>query len=230
MRSACALTVAALTLLVAAPTPAAPNVTRIAKLFIATPVRAKPTAASRVVAKLAAIRPITSQQTAVPVLRTARDNKGDQWLKVPLPGRPLGRTGWIQAARVTFIPAHWRLVVDRKTRKATVYRDGKVFERVPVVVGKPSTPTPKGLFFVEEHVRQASGSELGPWALATSAFSQVLQEFGGSPGQVALHGRAGPLLADPLGTAASHGCIRFDNAVIRQLAQRLPNGTPIEIR
>jgi lipoprotein-anchoring transpeptidase ErfK/SrfK len=56
-----------------------------------------------------------------------------------------------------------------------------------------------------------------------------LQEFDGGKGQVALHGRAGSLLADPLGTARSHGCIRFDNDAIRRLAGMLPNGTPIEI-
>ena len=70
---------------------------------------------------------------------------------------------------------------------------------------------------------------LGPWALATSAFSHVLQEFDGGPGQIALHGRAGPLAADPLGTAASHGCIRLDNDVIRRLAGLLPNGTPVDV-
>jgi lipoprotein-anchoring transpeptidase ErfK/SrfK len=229
MRRACLLAVAAAALLVAAPTAAAPGAAHIAKLFVAAPVRAKP-GGGRLVATLAAIRPITSQQTAVPVIGTAKDAKGAEWLKVPLPGRPLGRTGWIPAANATLVPERWRLVVDRARRRATLFHDGKAVERVPVVVGKPSTPTPKGLFFVEEHVRQAAGSELGPWALATSAFSEVLQEFGGSPGQIALHGRSGPLLADPLGSAASHGCIRFDNAVMLQLAQKLTNGTPILIR
>ena len=58
----------------------------------------------------------------------------------------------------------------------------------------------------------------------------VIQEFDGGPGQIALHGRHGALLGDPLGTARSHGCVRFDNDVIRVLAGRLPNGTPIEVR
>ncbi len=202
----------------------------IARLVITTPVRARPTAASPLRGKLAAIRPLTSQQTAVPVSRHASDARGNEWLLVPLPGRPLGRTGWIPAANATIIRSHWRLVVDRKTREATIYRDKRVRRRFPVVVGKATTPTPKGHFFVEEHVKQAAGSALGPWALATSAYSTVLQEFGGSPGQVALHGRAGALLQDPLGTAASHGCIRFENRVIRELAALLPNGTPIDVR
>jgi hypothetical protein len=110
-----------------------------------------------------------------------------------------------------------------------VYRSGRLQDRFAVVVGTPSTPTPAGHFFVVEHVPQAPGSLLGPWALATSAFSHVLQEFDGGPGQIALHGRAGALARDPLGTARSHGCIRFGNDVIRALAGLLPNGTPIDI-
>jgi lipoprotein-anchoring transpeptidase ErfK/SrfK len=40
----------------------------------------------------------------------------------------------------------------------------------------------------------------------------VLDDYGGGPGRVAIHGRAGASLLDPLGTARSHGCIRIDNA------------------
>ena len=45
----------------------------------------------------------------------------------------------------------------------------------------------------------------GPFALATSARSYVLQEFEGGPGQIALHGTND--LSGALGSAASHGCI-----------------------
>jgi lipoprotein-anchoring transpeptidase ErfK/SrfK len=123
----------------------------------------------------------------------------------------------------------WRVVIVRSARSASVWHNGKLYGRYPVVVGKPSTPTPAGHFFVVEHVRQQPGSELGPWALATSAHSHVLQEFDGGPGQIAVHGRVGRLAYAPLGTAASHGCIRFDNAVIALLAGKLPNGTPVDV-
>jgi lipoprotein-anchoring transpeptidase ErfK/SrfK len=98
------------------------------------------------------------------------------------------------------------------------------------VIGKPSTPTPRGLFAVYERVRQPAGSELGPWALHLTAHSDTLFDYGGGPGRVALHGRSGPLLADPLGSAASHGCIRVDNAAIHWLAPHAGPGTPVLIR
>ena len=59
---------------------------------------------------------------------------------------------------------------------------------------------------------------LGPWALHLTAFSPTLIDFGGGPGTVAIHGRAGASLRDPLGTARSHGCIRIPNEAIRLLA------------
>ncbi len=147
---------------------------------------------------------------------------------VRLPGRPVGRVGWIPARNARVIRAEWRLVVERSRRQVLVYRGERVVDRFSVVVGAEATPTPRGHYFIVEHVRQREGSWLGPWALATSAYSHVLQEFDGGPGQIALHGRSGELARDPLGTARSHGCIRFDNAVIRMLS-RLPNGTPVDI-
>jgi lipoprotein-anchoring transpeptidase ErfK/SrfK len=109
-----------------------------------------------------------------------------------------------------------------------VLRGGRVVRRFPVVVGKPSTPTPLGHFFVAERVRQPAGSALGPWVLATSAYSDVLQEFDGGPGQIGLHGRTG--LPGALGSAASHGCVRFADRAIAWLARRATPGTRVRIR
>jgi lipoprotein-anchoring transpeptidase ErfK/SrfK len=201
----------------------------IARLVVAAPVRARPTSRSPLLARISAVRPITLQQTSLPIVRRATDAAGAGWLLVRLPGRPAGRVGWMAATNARVVRSPWRVVIDRAARRASVYRNGRLSLRVSVVVGKPTTPTPRGHYFVVEHVRQAAGSDLGPWALATSAYSHVLQEFDGGPGQIGLHGRAGALAVAPLGTAASHGCVRFDNRVIRTLAGLLPNGTPVEI-
>jgi hypothetical protein len=207
----------------------APSVT-IARLILATPARRDPRALSPLLATVSAVRPLTGQQTALPVIAEARDGQGAIWLRVRLPGRPNGRTGWIRAASARLVFSPWRVVVIRARREALLLRAGRLMERLSVVVGAPATPTPRGEFFVVEHVAQADGSPLGSWALATSAHSDVLQEFDGGPGQIALHGRRGPLAIAPLGTAASHGCVRLDNAAIDRIAHFLPNGTPVEIR
>ncbi len=209
--------------------PSDPAVT-IARLVVTTPVRRAPRTTSPLLATLSAVRPLTRQQTALPVVAERLDEQGVRWLRVRLPGRPNGRVGWIRATSARQVSSPWQLVVIRARREVLLLKNGRVVEQLHVVVGAPATSTPRGQFFVVEHVEQATGSPLGGWALATSAHSNVLQEFDGGPGQIALHGRSGPLAIAPLGTAASHGCVRFDNAVIDRLSHLLPNGTPVEIR
>jgi lipoprotein-anchoring transpeptidase ErfK/SrfK len=176
---------------------------------------------------LAATRPLTGSPTVVPVIAAATAHRRS-WLRVRLPQRPNGATGWISADGTLIGAVRWRVVVHRARRRAIVYRYSRPVRSFQVVVGKRSTPTPAGRFFVTERVRQPPRSPLGPWVLATSAYSNVLQDFDGGPGQIGLHGRTG--LAAPLGTAASHGCVRFSDRAIAWLAPRARPGTPIVIR
>jgi lipoprotein-anchoring transpeptidase ErfK/SrfK len=96
------------------------------------------------------------------------------------------------------------------------------------VVGAPTTPTPKGTFFVEESVAEPRTAVGYPYALALSARSNVFQEFDGGPGQIALHGLDN--VGGTPGTAASHGCIRLTTGNITWLAQHINPGVPVIIR
>ena len=96
-----------------------------------------------------------------------------------------------------------------------------------VGVGKRSTPTPTGHYFLVELFKQSNpGGDYGPYAFGTSAYSNSLFSFGGGPGQIGLHGTNQPGL---LGGDISHGCIRIRNAAIVRLAKILPLGTPLTI-
>ncbi len=176
---------------------------------------------------VAARRPITGQPTTLPVLSRSIGAHRMRWLLVMLPGRPNGSTGWIAQRDTRPVVTPWRIGVDLDTRGVTVYRDGRVERTFQAVIGKPSTPTPSGQFFVEESVRMPAGQPGGPYALALSARSNVLQEFEGGPGQVAIHGSVN--FNAPLGTVASFGCIRLANASIDWLSRRIPPGTPVTI-
>jgi len=66
-----------------------------------------------------------------------------------------------------------------------------------------------------------------PYALALSARSNVLQEFEGGPGQVAIHGVMN--LGGTPGTAVSHGCVRLANHNIRWMAARIGPGVRVTI-
>jgi lipoprotein-anchoring transpeptidase ErfK/SrfK len=185
-------------------------------------VHAAPSAASGVVGTLTARTPLTQSPTTLPVVATK-----DGWLRVQLPTRPNGATGWVPKSAGSIGSTDWKIVVHRDERRADVLAGGVVQATFPIVVGRPSTPTPLGRFFVVEKLRLAPGVAEGPWALATSAHSDVLREFGGGDGRVALHGTIG--LPGALGTFASHGCVRFAPAAITWIAQRVGLGTPIVV-
>jgi lipoprotein-anchoring transpeptidase ErfK/SrfK len=122
------------------------------------------------------------------------------------------------------------VVVDVSLRRVRVLHGGRVVRSFPAVVGAPATPTPHGYFAVAEIVRQRDPHGfLGPWALHLTAHSRVLDDYGGGPGTVAIHGRDGASLLDPLGSARSHGCIRIGNRAVRYLARVLEPGVPVTV-
>ncbi|HEY8645074.1 MAG TPA: L,D-transpeptidase family protein [Gaiellaceae bacterium] len=194
----------------------------LAALLSSHRIRAAPSAKSPLLGDVPALTPITHDRTVLPVLA----HHGN-WLKVRLPGRPNSHTGWITRKATLQWSTSWHLVVNRARRQVAVYRSGRLVRVFKAVVGKPSTPTPPGEFFVEESIALRSYDVGAPFALALSARSKVLQEFDGGPGQIALHGLSN--VGGVPGTAASHGCIRLADAVMRWLVVRVGPGTPVTI-
>jgi lipoprotein-anchoring transpeptidase ErfK/SrfK len=222
----CLLSIAADSTAAAAP-PRVQATQQLAVLLTAHVAHLAPEARSPQVALLAARRPITGEQTTLPVIGRSTGPGGLRWLQVMLPGRPNGSTGWIAQKSTRKLLTGWHVVVNLGARRVTAYRDGHLVRAFAALVGKPSTPTPTGQFFVEETVQMPAGEAGGPFALALSARSDALQEFEGGPGQIALHGRNN--LGGTLGSAASHGCVRLATSSITWLAARIGPGTPATI-
>ena len=107
-------------------------------------------------------RPITGEQTTLPVIGHSTGPGGARWLEVMLPGRPDGSTGWIAQDDTRELKTGWRILVDLAARRLRVYHDGYTVRTFHVVVGKPSTPTPTGQFFVEETVQMPVDHPGGP--------------------------------------------------------------------
>ncbi|HST32070.1 MAG TPA: L,D-transpeptidase [Solirubrobacteraceae bacterium] len=212
--------------LAAGPT-AADTSQELAVLLSGHAVHRRPRGGSDVLVTVPAVRPITGERTALPVIGHAHSGGGIAWLRVMLPGRPNGSSGWIAKQGTRTTSTGWRITVSLGARRVTVYRHGRAIRRFAAVVGKSSTPTPTGSFFVEETLRMTSGEPGGPYALALSARSDALQEFEGGPGQIALHGRDN--LGGVLGAAESHGCVRLATASIDWLARRIGPGVPVRI-
>ena len=81
----------------------------------------------------------------------------------------------------------WRIVISTARRTLTLFRAAKAVRTVSVVVGKPSTPTPDGLFAVWWAIPWHPDDFLGSWVLELTAHSDVLQQFDGGDGTVAIH-------------------------------------------
>ena len=210
--------------------PKAPTrkVSYAARLVVPVVVRSRPTARSRKVARL---EPYGSWNGGPVVLQIAevKTVKGVRWVRVRLPIRPNGSSGWLAESRVEVSELRYRITISRKLHRLTLLRDGRSIGSTRIVIGAPSTPTPSGDFAVLEVVKQPKGEAIGPWALHLTAHSNVLDNYGGGPGRVALHGRSGALLSDPLGSSRSHGCIRMSNAFITRLSKIAEEGTPVHI-
>jgi lipoprotein-anchoring transpeptidase ErfK/SrfK len=121
-----------------------------------------------------------------------------------------------------------------RTRTVTLLRAGERVAAYRAVVGTPATPTPRGLFALVDAYRGDPSDVFGSWVLTLTAHSDVLQRYDGGDGRVALHGRGGASLRDPLGSAASHGCVRLSNAAIGSIVRRIGldavAGTPVRVR
>ena len=136
--------------------------------------------------------------------------------------------GWVPKKSVHLLKNPYRIQVRLRAHRLVLWKSDHVVLRTKTVVGKASTPTPTGMFFVTDLLRphDPNGS-YGPYAFNLSAHSRVFFHFAGGDGVVAIHGTDAPWL---LGQSASHGCVRVRNAVIRRLARVLPLGTPVLIR
>ncbi len=151
----------------------------------------------------------------------------NEWLKVLLPVRPNGSSGWVRTRDMRLSGTNMAVDVSLDTRTLTAFRDGNVLLTAPVAIGKPENPTPTGLFTVTELLQPPTpNGPYGKYAFGLSGYSPNLTSFNGGDGQIGLHGTNDPA---KLGQAISSGCIRVSNDVITQLADLLPLGVPVQV-
>jgi lipoprotein-anchoring transpeptidase ErfK/SrfK len=165
--------------------------------------------------------------TTVSVLDRRQLCGGATWYRVRLAHWPNGTTGWVPASHVTTTLLHLRIVVDVSAHRLTLYRSGHVVLRSPAAIGKPSTPTPLGTFFVTQRfVVDPPTGAYGPRALGISAFSNVLRTWTDG-GPIGIHGTDETF---SIGKPVSHGCIRLPNDFVVKLFAVTPLGTPVVVQ
>lgn len=202
--------------------------TWIAQLFAAVSVRTDPDPSARQIVALQPLAPLGGGITTLTVIDRRPGADGRLWVKVLVPRRPNGSAGWLPASQVRLLTTPLRIRIDLGDRRLTVYRSGRVLRHIRVAVGAPGTPTPTGRFAVAEVIRtHHPGGFLGPIVFPLTGFSNVLNEYAGGNGRVAMHGTSLPQL---IGTRASHGCIRIRNSDVVWLARHVRPGVPVTIR
>jgi hypothetical protein len=186
--------------------------------------RSAPRPSAPIVGMLERRTPEGTSNLVLVVENTAVD--GRLWAKVRLPVLPSNTTGWIpRRALGGYRVVQTRLVVDRGSLTATLFRNGKRVFHARVGLGRPQWPTPSGEFYIRNRLRDFKSSFYGPLAFGTSARSSVLTDWPAG-GFVGIHGTDQPEL---LPGQVSHGCIRMRNEDILELGRLMPVGTPLTI-
>ncbi len=161
------------------------------------------------------------------LLAGRRDAQGANWVRLRLPQRPNNVTGWVRRRTLgQFHLLHTRLVVSRRTLRVTLYDRGKRRFEAPVGMGAPSTPTPKGSFWIREKFHVSGNPLYGTRAMGTAAYSNALTDWPGG-GVIGMHGTSEPGL---IPGRPSHGCIRLKNRDIERLYALTPIGTPLLVK
>jgi lipoprotein-anchoring transpeptidase ErfK/SrfK len=166
-------------------------------------------------------------RTVFGVLAVKRDRSCQPaWYQVQLPLRPNGSVGWVRADDVVLDAIRTRLEVDISQRRVRFFRDGRLVLETTAGTGARGTPTPTGSYYVNQrfYTYDPSGP-FGPGAIGISAFSPVLKDWE-QGGPIAIHGTNVP---SSIGRAASHGCIRVRNQLLRRLLWATETGSPVVI-
>ena len=164
--------------------------------------------------------------TTLSILDRRETCAGATWYRVRLAHWPNGTTGWVPGNVVKTTLLRVKIVVDVSAHELTLYRAGQVVLRSPAAIGKPSTPTPLGTFFVTQRfVVDPPTGAYGPRALGISAFSNVLRTWTDG-GPIGIHGTNETF---SIGQPVSHGCIRLPNDFVIKLFAVTPLGTPVVI-
>jgi hypothetical protein len=216
----------------AAPPQAA--VTRLSNLHTATrwayplrpaPIHSSPSPSAAVRGRLRFLS-VDGQAELYVVLAAARKPGSGSWLQIEVPGRPNGRLGWVRRdALGTLHLVTSYLRIDRETLTARLFKRGLLAFEARVGVGKATTVTPAGHFYVLEKLRPVGTDVYGPFAIGTSAYAPTLGEWPGG-GVVGVHGTNEPQL---IPGRVSHGCVRLRDDEMARLWHMVGLGTPIEI-
>ena len=149
------------------------------------------------------------------------------WAEVLIPVRPNGTRGYVDTRKLLVTRQDHIVEVDLSDRRLVAWHGTRKIIETPVTIGSASRSTPTGRFYVTDRRNSTPGPSYGSHILALNGYSEKLDYFDDGVPVIALHGTDRP---DLIGQAASNGCVRMPNEVVRILYDQLPVGTMVEIR
>jgi L,D-transpeptidase ErfK/SrfK len=119
------------------------------------------------------------------------------------------------------------LVLNLPSRTLEFFANGTLVKTYPIAIGKPSTPSPLGEFYIFE-------KEVDPWwfpprtgeVVPSGPHNPLGYRWMGFAPQYGIHGTNAPWA---IGLAVSNGCIRMHEADVEELYEVVPVGTPVRI-
>lgn len=146
------------------------------------------------------------------------------WVRVLLPSRPNGSTGWLAADGLDRAVSPYLVRVHLRSMRMELFFEGEPVGEWSVGIGKDSAPTPPGRTFLLGSFTDDL-QDYSPVILPLGTHSSTLDTFGGGPGTVAIH--TWPT-DEVYGTKSSDGCIRVPPDALDKLTE-VPLGTLVLI-
>jgi len=118
------------------------------------------------------------------------------------------------------------IVISLEDHKLALVEDGQVKKVYTVAVGKPSTPSPIGIFTIERRVANPTYQHNGKIVPPGPRNPVGTRWMGLSKHGYGIHGTNEP---SSIGKAASHGCIRMAKADLEELYPLVAEGDTVEL-
>jgi lipoprotein-anchoring transpeptidase ErfK/SrfK len=147
--------------------------------------------------------------------------------RLAVPYGSTGRSGWIPLDGLRLQRTGLLVTISLSRHRLEVERRGHRLLRAPAGTGSPTSPTPRGRYFVTDRVALASGSYLGRFAFGLSGIQPRLPAGWTGGDQIAIHGTND---VSSIGRSSSSGCIRVSDGTLHRLRRLLRLGTPVIVQ
>jgi lipoprotein-anchoring transpeptidase ErfK/SrfK len=153
--------------------------------------------------------------------------RSGRWLAVKEPVGSANRRVWIKDSGVRLQATLYRIAVSLSQRRLELLHGDRVVLRATAGIGRATNPTPPGRYSLTDKLAgRRFGSVYGCCVLAISGVQTRLPPGFRAGARLALHGTSDPA---SIGRAASSGCVRLRDSVLRRLIREVPLGTEVRI-